>query len=91
MIPNLIATAVAEDVELFLKRVHAQGVFHQHGQAIDAAAEVDHISTQVDRRDVIGGPHHDSVAAVVKTRDKVAVSTAPLNETARPLGSWICH
>ena len=62
----------SEDVELFLERVHTQGVFHQHGQAVDAAAEIDWIATQVHHRDVIGRSHHGRAATVARTRDKVA-------------------
>ena len=77
---------------LFLVLLHPdllviQGVFHQHGQAINTAAEVDRVPTEVHRGNVIGGTHHGRVAAVFSTNDNVAASTLPSKETAVPLGS----
>ena len=88
---DIVASSVAKHVELLRERVQAQSVLDQHSQTINTATEVDRVPAQVDRRDVIGGPHHDTLAAVDRTRDKVAASTVPPKETARPLGSWTCH
>ena len=88
---NLVASAVAKNVELFCEGVHSQSVFHQDSQAIDAAAEVDWIPTEIHCRDVIGGPHHGRATAVLRTSARVAASTLPPNEMARPLGNWTCH
>jgi len=76
---------------LFRERVKAQSVFHQHSQAVDAAAEVDRIPTEIHRLDVIGRPHHGRATTVVRTRDKVAASTFPLKATAAPLDGWTRH
>lgn len=56
-------------------------LFDQDGQSVDALAEVNNVTAQMNSRQIIRRPHHTADAAALSTVLNTLASTEPTNPT----------